>query len=78
MLGAVRMTILEKKRLEVVNLNREQKILDGTEDLAALNNEFHEIIYHGAHNATIASVTRSFRQRLAPFRALQFVPGQTE
>jgi DNA-binding GntR family transcriptional regulator len=77
-LGAVRMTMLEKKRLEVVNLNREQRILDGTEDLAALNNEFHEIIYQGAHNASVASVTRSLRQRLAPFRALQFVPGQTE
>jgi DNA-binding GntR family transcriptional regulator len=77
-LGAVRMTTLEKKRLELVNLNREQRILDGTGDLATLNNEFHDIIYQGAHNASIASVTRSFRQRLAPFRALQFVPGQTE
>jgi DNA-binding GntR family transcriptional regulator len=77
-LGAVRMTMLEKKRLEVVNLNREPRILNGSEDLAALNNEFHEIIYQGAHNASIASVTRSFRQRLAPFRALQFVPGETE
>lgn len=77
-LSAARMTMFEKKRLEVVNLNREQRILDGTADLAGLNDEFHEIIYQGAHNASIASVTRSFRQRLAPFRALQFVPGQTE
>jgi hypothetical protein len=59
-LGAVRMIRLEKKRLEVVNRNRELRILDGTGDLVALNNEFHEIIYHGAHNASIASVTRSF------------------
>jgi DNA-binding GntR family transcriptional regulator len=43
-----------------------------------MNNEFHEAIYLGAHNPSIASVTRSFRQRLAPFRALQFVPGRTE
>ena len=49
-----------------------------TSDFAALNNEFHEAIYVGAHNPSIASVTRSFRQRLAPFRALQFVPGRTE
>jgi DNA-binding GntR family transcriptional regulator len=76
-LGAVRMTMLEKKQLEVVNLKREQRSLDGTEDLAALNNEFHEIIYHGAHNASIESVTRS-RKELAPFRAPQLVRGQTE
>jgi DNA-binding GntR family transcriptional regulator len=43
-----------------------------------MNNEFHELIYHGAHNPSIASVARSFRQRLTPFRVLQFVPGRTE
>jgi hypothetical protein len=30
----VRMTVLKKKRLEVINLNRELRILDGTGDLA--------------------------------------------
>lgn len=77
-LGAVRMTPLEKKRLEVVNENRRKRIADGEKDLAGLNNEFHELIYQGARNPSIASVTRNFRQRLAPFRALQFVPGQME
>lgn len=77
-LSAVRMTTLEKKRLELLNANRRKKIVDGDDDFAALNNEFHEFIYLGAHNSSIASVTRRFRQRLAPFRALQFVPGQTE
>jgi DNA-binding GntR family transcriptional regulator len=76
--SAVRMTMLEKKRLQVLNLGRERKLSDASEDLAALNNEFHEAIYQGGHNSSIASVTRGFRQRLAPFRALQFVPGQTE
>jgi DNA-binding GntR family transcriptional regulator len=77
-LSAVRMTTLEKKRLEVLNDNRRKKIAEGEKDFAGLNNEFHEVIYQGAHNTSIASVARSFRQRLAPFRALQFVPGQTE
>jgi DNA-binding GntR family transcriptional regulator len=77
-LSAVRMTTLEKRRLEVLNDNRRKKIADGDKDFVGLNNEFHECIYHGAHNASMASVARSFRQRLAPFRALQFVPGQTE
>jgi DNA-binding GntR family transcriptional regulator len=77
-LSAVRMTALEKKRLEVVNASRQKRIADADRNFAELNNEFHEFIYLGAHNSSIASVTRSFRQRLAPFRALQFVPGQTE
>jgi DNA-binding GntR family transcriptional regulator len=76
--SAVRMSTLEKKRLEVLNAHRKKRIAHGDKDFAAMNNEFHEAIYGGAHNPTIASVTRSFRQRLAPFRALQFVPGRTE
>jgi DNA-binding GntR family transcriptional regulator len=77
-LSAVRMTTLEKRRLEVLNDSRRKRIAEGEKDLAALNNEFHELIYHGSHNPSIASVARSFRQRLAPFRPLQFIPGQTE
>jgi DNA-binding GntR family transcriptional regulator len=77
-LSAVRMSTLEKKRLDVLNTHRQKRIADGDKDFGALNNEFHETIYLGAHNPSIASVTRSFRQRLAPFRALQFVPGRTE
>lgn len=77
-LSAVRMTNLERKRLELLNAARQKKIADGDQNFAELNNEFHQFIYLGAHNSSIASVTRSFRQRLAPFRALQFVPGHTE
>lgn len=77
-LSAVRMTGLEKKRLEVLNAARHKKIADGASDFAVINEEFHEAVYLGAHNPSIAAVARSFRQRLAPFRALQFVPGRTE
>jgi DNA-binding GntR family transcriptional regulator len=77
-LSAVRMTTLEKKRLEILNAGRQKRIAEGEKDLVKLNNEFHEAIYLGSHNASIAAATRGFRQRLAPFRALQFVPGQTE
>lgn len=77
-LSAIRMTPLEKKRLELVNTSRQPRIAKGEKDFVALNNEFHELIYQGSHNSSIASATRSFRQRLTPFRALQFVPGQTE
>jgi DNA-binding GntR family transcriptional regulator len=77
-LSAVRMTPLEKKRLEMLNASTQSRITKGEGDLVRLNNEFHEAIYQGAHNASIASATRGFRQRLAPFRSLQFVRGQTE
>jgi DNA-binding GntR family transcriptional regulator len=77
-LCAGRMTALEKKQLEIVNASREVKILDGEQNFAMLNSEFHESIYLGSHSPSIAGVTRSFRQRLAPFQALQFVPHHTE
>jgi len=77
-LSAVRMTMLEKRRLEILNESRKSRISGGEKDFAALNNEFHESIYQGSHNPSIAAATRNFRQRLAPFRALQFVPGHTE
>src|SRR5262245_26563716 len=78
-LSAVRMTTQEKKRLEMLNASRKGRITKADpNDFASLNTEFHEAIYHGAHSPSIAGVTRSFRQRIAPFRSLQFVPGQTE
>lgn len=77
-LSAVRMTTLEKRRLELLNENSQKRIAKGEKDLVTLNNEFHESVYQGSHNSSIAAATRNFRQRLAPFRALQFVPGQTE
>ena len=77
-LSAVRMTTLEKRRLELLNEKSQKKIAKGEKDLVTLNNEFHESVYQGSHNSSIGAATRNFRQRLAPFRALQFVPGQTE
>ncbi len=77
-LAAVRMTVLEKKRLEFSNASRKKKVREKRVDLSALNNEFHETIYTGCHNESLAEVTRGFRRRLAPFRALQFTRGNTE
>jgi DNA-binding GntR family transcriptional regulator len=77
-LSAERMTSLERRRLEVLNANRDAALVGGQQDLASLNDQFHELIYDGSHSASIASVTRGLRRRLAPFRVLQFVPGRTE
>jgi DNA-binding GntR family transcriptional regulator len=78
-LSAVRMTTLEKKRLEMLNASRESRLAEANrDDFASINSEFHEAIYQGSHSPSIAGVARSFRQRIAPFRILQFVPGHTE
>ena len=78
-LSAVRMTALEKKRLELLNESRQGPLAKGDRDeLATINAEFHEAIYQGSHSPSISSVTRNFRQRISTFRILQFVPGQTE
>jgi DNA-binding GntR family transcriptional regulator len=73
-LSAQRMTMLERRKLERVNERcRELVDADAEGDYAALNEQFHELIYQGAHNVSIAATTRGFRQRLGPFRILQFV-----
>jgi DNA-binding GntR family transcriptional regulator len=77
-LSAVRMTALEKRRLEKLNSERDRRLGGGETDYDNINNEFHECIYTGCHSPSIAEVTRNFRQRVAPFRTFQFVPGHAE
>jgi len=78
-LAAQRMTMMERRRLEMLG-ERAKAALKARKppDHARLNDEFHDLIYQGAHNATIAALTMGLRQRLAPFRVLQFVRGHTE
>ena len=38
----------------------------------AANRRFHEILYDGAHNASLREITLSVRNRLMPFRRAQF------
>lgn len=42
------------------------------EDYAALNLEFHDAIWQGCGNATLAGMTADVRRRVGPFRRLQF------
>ncbi len=73
-LCAERMTPLERRRLQVFNETLRKTMGEKGAPLSELNEQFHEIIYLGAHNEPVANVTRGFRQRLAPFQVLQFVP----
>lgn len=51
---------------------REAARLGDAETYYARNIEFHDAIYHSGHNAFLAEVTLSVRNRVAPFRKLQF------
>lgn len=71
-LAAQRMTALEKGQLQ--DLHERGRALIGHNDemeYLALNQSFHDLICQGAHNNTLAAVTRELRDRLAPFRQSQ-------
>lgn len=77
-LAAQRMTALEKSELESIFSEldvfaSEQKQAEYLEK----NQEFHARICAGAHNATIAAMTRELRDRLAPFRQQQALALET-
>jgi DNA-binding GntR family transcriptional regulator len=73
-LSAERMTPLERRRLQVLNEAVLKSATKKGAPLRDLNEQFHELIYQGAHNECVAGVTRGFRDRVAPFQFLQFVP----
>ncbi len=72
-LAAERMTIRE--RLDLQDIHKASNVLVkacNIEAYAALNVEFHNLIYAGAHNAHIQGMVSQTRARLAPFRRAQF------
>jgi DNA-binding GntR family transcriptional regulator len=77
-LSAERMTPLERRRLQLMNETVMKSATKKGAPLRDLNEQFHELIYQGAHNECVASVTRSFRERVAPSsQLLQFVPRES-
>ena len=71
-LASQRMTTPEKGQLqEMHDQGKELTMADDEADYLALNQRFHEMITTGAHNATLATITRDLRDRLAPFRQSQ-------
>ncbi|MFS2105293.1 GntR family transcriptional regulator [Ralstonia sp. Ralssp135] len=71
-LSAQRMSVVEKKQLEVLESDMNEAIAHGDEALYfELNREFHELICKGAQSKSLASIIAVQRQRLAGFRAAQ-------
>lgn len=72
-LCALRAAPSEHKRIEFVHRQAAHALLDGdAKAYAALNDEFHALIYAGARNKTLQELALSLRQRLAPFRSRGF------
>lgn len=71
-LSARRMSALEKEHLQ--ELHRQSRTLVEASDempYLAVNDEFHDLICEGAHNATLGAFARNLRDRLSPFRQAQ-------
>ena len=72
-LAATRMTAIERMEFDKVHARARDAV--AASDVAAyegLNRAFHDALYRGSHNATLAELTRDTRRRLAPFRRAQF------
>jgi DNA-binding GntR family transcriptional regulator len=72
-LAAQRMSPAERVRLELVYRRSQEAVRSSDkESYRALNFEFHDVIYRGAHNEFLLTTTIGIRQRIAPFRSAQF------
>ena len=77
-LAAGRMTVAERRALELSHQASMRLVRDGAEeDYAAYNVEFHTRLYNGAHNDHVFELVTQTRARLSPFRRAQFrLPGR--
>ena len=72
-LAAQRMSPAERVRLELVHRRSQEAVRSSDkESYRALNFEFHDVIYRGAHNEFLLATTIGIRQRIEPFRRAQF------
>ena len=77
-LSAERMTVDERRALELEHRASARLVHGGAEEAYAMHNtEFHSRLYRGAHNEHIYELVTQTRARLAPFRRAQFrLPGR--
>lgn len=72
-LFALRAAPSERKRIDFIHQQAAQAVAQGdAKAYAALNEEFHSLIYAGARNKTLQDLALGLRQRLAPFRSRGF------
>ncbi len=72
-LASAAMSPRERRDLEASHISTGAIVSAGDRDrYVEANDEFHEAIYAGAHNAFLTELTLSVRSRLVPFRHAQF------
>lgn len=72
-LCAAAMTTPERESLDALHTGMAALVRAGdAAGYAEANDQFHNSIYDGAHNAYLGEITRSTRQRVSPFRRAQF------
>ncbi len=71
-MASQRMTAVERGALQECHAQAEALTGDRDETrYLEINQAFHDLICEGAHNATLAAMTRDLRARLSPFRQTQ-------
>jgi DNA-binding GntR family transcriptional regulator len=78
-LSAQRMTEMERQKLRRCDAAcHDAASRNDAAQFSSLNEEFHQLVYAGAHNDSVGQIMRSFRQRLRPFRvpALHVIAGR--
>lgn len=72
-LAAERMTEAELAKVAEINARLGEVVARGdAQRYHEVNEQFHAAIYDGAHNAPLAEISRSTRERIAPFSRVQF------
>jgi DNA-binding GntR family transcriptional regulator len=72
-LCATAMTSTEREALDALHTDMGALVRAGNAaGYTEANDQFHNAIYDGSHNAYLSEITRSTRQRVSPFRRAQF------
>lgn len=72
-LAAMSMAPLERRNLQRLHERMaEQMRQNMLDDFVEGNDDFHLMIYHGAHNAVLMEMAMGLRRRLSPYRRAQF------
>lgn len=75
-LATLSMTPAERSRLRDLHEGMARLAADGDrESYITANQEFHALLYAGAHNTVVEEIALSLRRRLTPFRRAQFQAG---
>ncbi len=71
-LSAQRMTVVERKNLEVLHMKEARMLAEEDSVYFDHNEQVHSAIQAGSHNEVLAEIAQDLRRRLSPFRSSIF------